>query len=193
MSKTTIVILSIIFVILIVGASYPYWRKSIIKEPTNTTVSSIYLGDYNDGNTDKIGIKKGTDEKIFTKNDSKWTLGKDEVKPDKIKEFFDDLKNTQMGSVISRNKDNQQDMGIDDANGYILSLTKSGETKSYILGNFGTASSSFYLRRSGSDDVYDAYGNLRGIVAQDASAWKPEPVKVDTTKTSDKKVEVKKK
>lgn len=188
MSKKTLLILGGVFIILAIAASYSWWGSyvNVGKQSSNAEFDfSVFTKE----TTEKIAIaKKGEEEKVISKENSAWKIAGFDASTKAIDDFFATLKELKTESLASKNTENHASFGVDDE-AYTLSLTKSGQTTTFVIGNRGPSFSSFYARKKDGTNVYLVAGSISDKLSQTVSGWRDKTL-VNLSKEVIQKIEI---
>lgn len=170
MNPKTIKTLLVIFIGLVFIIFEINWLKK--SENKNLPVRPDFnLEKIKEGQTEKIIIAKGEDKKEFARNGSQWLLGSKEVSDAEIKSFFEELEEMKILEIASRNKNNQENFGMEDEQVYILEFISKENGQKFLIGKPGLKSNSFYIKKDGSGNVYLAGGSLLSKILQTEDVW----------------------
>lgn len=135
-------------------------------------VASLDFSGFTPGSVNRITIGKGSDQTVLEYRGDKWFVGDDEADEDKVKSLFDDLSSVKARDMVSQNEQNHAKFGVTGDAGITLTLTRSGEDSIFFVGNAGSTPDTFYLRKSGIQNVYLVEGPLREALSVEADGWK---------------------
>jgi hypothetical protein len=170
MSKKTINILLGIFILLILISTFPWW-KDYFGLGKKSAPLDLNFSIFKENNVDKFTIKKGADEKQFTKGTNAWLVNDVPASSSAVTNFFVDLENAKTGELVSKNAENHTKFGVTESDGYLLTLVQSNKTSDFLIGNSGSDFNSFYARNKDSVNVYLITGSLKDKISLDLSAW----------------------
>jgi hypothetical protein len=191
MNKKTLLILSIIFIIALIIASYEWWGKyfAFLNSLKN---QEIDFSEFTDEISESVSIAK-TGQQLKTlikKENKKWYINDFEASQKEINDFFQILKNIKTQMLVSKNAQNYENFGVGD-NGYTLTFkTINKKETSFIIGSYGPLLNSFYLRKKDSSNVYLAQGLLLNKISQDINQWRDKTL-VNIPKDIISKIEMK--
>lgn len=183
MHRWTIYILISIFAVLAALATYPQWDRYFKKPSTGS--GELNFAQFTADSTEKFSIKKGSDEKVFTKEDGRWKVNEFDASQKEIENFFSGLKNIEEKGLASKNPENHTNFETTEETGYILTLNDTA----FIIGKSGPDYDSFYAKKRDSNNVYLTTGSLPSKLSQDISAWR-DKVLVDASGKTLQKVEI---
>jgi hypothetical protein len=176
MSNKTLAGLGIVFAILAVVVALLVWGPSA-SDDSGGDADALRLDDYSASSTSKVSMgRAGTDPVVLTKIDGRWKVGAKNVNAEQIDELFKALAKIDDATLVSSNPDNHEKLGATAKLGTTLKLTSDGNTTTYIIGNGADTAGSFYVKREGSDKVYQVTSDLQAKLAQDAKTWQSAPV-----------------
>lgn len=188
MSKKTLLILGGIFIVLAIAASSSWWGEyvNVGKKSSNAELDfSVFTKE----NTEKIAIaKKGEEEKVLSKEGITWKIAGFEASAKTIDDFFTTLKELKTESLTSKNPENYSSFGVGD-DAYTLSLTKSGQIATFVIGKQGPSFSSFYARKKDGANVYLVAGSISDKLSQTVSGWRDKTL-VNLSKEAIQKIEI---
>jgi hypothetical protein len=191
MNKKTLLILSIIFIIVLIIASYEWWGKylALLNSLKN---QEIDFSEFTNEISESVSIAK-TGQQLKTlikKENKKWYINDFEASQKEINDFFQILKNIKTQMLVSKNAQNHENFGVGD-NGYTLTFkTINKKETSFIIGSYGPLLNSFYLRKKDSSNVYLAQGLLLNKISQDINQWRDKTL-VNIPKDIISKIEMK--
>ena len=156
MNKKTITILAGIFLILLIGATFPIWKKYLpLKEKTSVVSGVFNFTSISESNTEKFTIQKRTDQKVFIKKGSDWFLNDKKVVFENVRLFFEGFQKAETKERVAKNPENHKELGVTKETGYVVIFTENGgKILSYIVGNSTAGETTYYVRESDSNDVY---------------------------------------
>ena len=156
MNKKTITILAGIFLILLIGATFPIWKKYLpLKEKTSVVSGVFNFTSISESNTEKFTIQKRTDQKVFIKKGSDWFLNDKKVIFENVRLFFEEFQKAETKERVAKNPENHKELGVTKETGYVVIFTENGgKILSYIVGNSTAGETTYYVRESDSNDVY---------------------------------------
>lgn len=192
MSNKTLKALLGIFLLLAAVASYPLWNKQIVKLSGNKQDKNAELNFsvFTARSVDQVIIKKGSEEKKLSKNGDKWKVDSYDASQKEVDEFFDQLKKSQIESLVSKNKDNHKSFGVAQDSGTLLSFIQGPETSAFVIGQGGDGTGRFYARKENGDNVYLVSGSsLPTKLSQTILAWR-DKVLADIPKQDFQKAEI---
>ncbi|GEM_PF-2035735 len=193
MNKKTISILGGVFLVLLIGATFPLWKKYLPVQKKFSAVSSVFnFTDLSESNTEKFTIQKGTDQKVFIKKGSDWFLNDKKVIFESVKYFFEGFQKAETKERVAKNPENHKELGVTKEIGYTVTFTQNGgKIISYIVGNSSTGETTYYLRKEDLNDVYlvssTAFYKLSQGVDQWAEKLKEEAKKEEVKQPIEKK------
>lgn len=181
MTPKTLRILLIIFVILILTASFDWWSKFLpFKKPPSPP--EVNITQFNESSIDKFTIKKGTDEKRLTKGPNGWFVNDQPATPSSVRDFFAGVAGLTIGDLVSKNPQNHPNFGVTE-DGYMLTFTQGATASAFIIGDTSPDYTSFYLKQKDSSNVYLANGTLRNQLTLDLNSWLASPSATTSTQT----------
>jgi len=111
-----------------------------------------------------------------------WTVNGFAAAADGISELFTALTEANRGELAAQNPSSHERMGVDEAVGKRLRVTRGGETLVNVLvGRQGRAYGTVYVRRDRTDNVYLVEGQLGSLAGRQVNDWRDKRiVAVDT-------------
>lgn len=176
MKQQHIRILSGIFILLFIIATYPYWKTyfSFLNKPA--VVSELELKGFTFDTTNKVSLKHGGEEILLSKKADGWQVASYTANIVQVKDFFSSLKDTEVISLVSKNPENQKEYEVSSDSGTLVMLSGQKGDKSIIVGKEGSQLNSFYVRAINSFSVYWVKGSLFQKVTQTTSDWRDKTV-----------------
>lgn len=192
MNKKTISILGAVFLILLIGATFPLWKKYLPVQQKVSVISSVFnFASLSESNTEKFIIQKGVDQKVFVKKGSDWFLNDKKVVSENIKLFFEGFQKAETKERVAKNPENHKDLGVTKENGYVITFTENGgKNTTFIIGNSSSGETTYYVRKEDSNDVYAVSSVAFYKLSEGADQWVEkvkEEVKKDDGKSSPEK------
>lgn len=119
----------------------------------------------------KIEIIETGQSTILEKKGNEWTTENQSVDEEKINKLIETLKQLKKENLVSENKENQVNYGVDDKNGTKL-IAKEGESTllSLIIGYAGPDYEKAYIKVNNEDKVFLSNVALRPVVL--IPSWK---------------------
>ena len=156
MNKKTITILAGIFLILLIGATFPIWKKYLpLKEKTSVVSGVFNFTSISESNTEKFTIQKGTDQKVFIKKGRDWFLNDKKVIFENVRLFFEEFQKAETKERVAKNPENHKELGATKEIGYVVTFTENGgKIMTYIIGNSTVGENTHYVRKEDSSDIY---------------------------------------
>ncbi|MBI2644758.1 DUF4340 domain-containing protein [Candidatus Uhrbacteria bacterium] len=156
MNKKILIILAGTFLVLLIGASFPAWKKYIPFSKKASVVSDIFdFRSLSESTAEIFTIQKGTDKKVFTKRGSDWFLDGKKAVFENIRLFFEGFQKAETKERIAKNPENHADLGVTHESGYVVTFTyDKGKSIAYIIGNSTPGETTYFMRKDGSNDVY---------------------------------------
>ncbi|OIN94616.1 hypothetical protein AUJ38_02040 [bacterium CG1_02_42_9] len=162
------------FLIVLITASVGVWYISqpAYQAQKKQSSSPFAFSSIQKDALDKVTIKHGESEASLRKTDQGWIIGGVPAATD-ITIFLDNLSKIQVGNIVSQSEISFQMLGVDESQGFILSLLSGGEEKFKIItGSQATTSQSFYARNADSNTVYLLYGDIWRFVSRTEEDWR---------------------
>lgn len=186
MNKKTIGILGGIFLILLIGATFPVWKKYLSVQKKAPVISTVFnFVSLSESNTEKFTIQKGTDKKVFIKKGSDWFLNDTKVGFENIKLFFEGFQKTEIKELIAKNPENHKDLGVTKEVGYTLTFTENGGKDTiFIIGNSSLGETTQYIRKDGSNEVYAVSSPSFYKLSDTSEQWSEKQKKEKKKKTN---------
>jgi hypothetical protein len=160
--------------ILIVAVAAWKIQKYFVGKQTSEKSIDNFLG-LNPDEVDKITIKTAIDNFIFTKDGDKWFLQEskprlvDSMAIDNVLSYAIALK---VGTVISQNPQRQKDFMVDTVSGNFVQFYKGGRLlSSVIVGKMSPGLTHTYVRKPGSNEVYEAEGIVTYVFGRRRIQW----------------------
>jgi len=171
---------ALIFVFLFVLAVAPWIGDLFRKEADNKNFGenvSVNLASFTENSVDRIAIQqKGKNEITLEQQGSDWKRGPDTADKDKVSTLFQAFANLSIVEMASKNEENFSKLGVTKEDGIQLTLReKSGQEQIFYIGNSADVPQEFFIRKDAVKNAYSVQGSLRGLLAEDASYWKPSP------------------
>ena len=177
MSKKTLVILLGLFLVLLLIAFFPALSRRI--KPTadqGILNAEVNFKPFTIQSTDSFSIKKGGEEKKFSKQNNSWQVNGFEASQSEVQSFFDQLGKSKAEFLVSKNPENHKSYGLDEESGTLLSFTQNGQTSSFIIGNTASGGG-FYAKKQNANNAYTVSGGFIATkLSQDVSAWRNKTV-----------------
>lgn len=190
MSKKTLAILLGLFVILLLIAFFPALSRRIKPNSDKVALNAeVNFTPYTSQSVESFSLKKGGEEKKFSKQNNIWQVNGFEASQNEVKDFFDQLGKSKATVLVSKNPENHKSYGLGEENGTLLSFTQNGQTISFVIGNTASGSG-FYAKKQNSNNVYTMSGGFIATkLSQDVSAWRNKTV-LDITRDQFQKAEI---
>jgi len=189
MSKKTLLILFLIFIVLILVASFSWWNKYFNFIKLSSSNNKFNFSFFTEDTTQKFVIsKQGEELKTLTKENNKWQINNFDASPKIISDFFKTLNELKVESLISKNPKNYANFGVDE-NGYVLTFTTKGQDFTFIIGSNGPSFDSFYARQKDETNVYLIKGFLRDKLLLDIAGWRDKTL-INLSKDKIQKIEI---
>lgn len=176
MTQNTNRLLLYIFVILAIIATFPWWKSYIPFWNEMSQQSSIDLKTYTQNNTSKIAINYDETSITLQQENNTWNVNNKPAATDKIEELFQAFEDTTITTLASRNEVNFDQYDVTETNGIVVTITRNSNENSYIIGKTATPPPSFYIRKQGDTEVYEASSSLRTILNQPEGTWRDKTV-----------------
>ena len=178
MKTRTILTLVVIAIALLLIVLYPYIEKNLFPQKKENKAGGIDLTHLKKDGVKEIIIDKGENGSLKLISDDGWKVGGYMADKQEIDDFFRELHNTRIGSMVSKNRANHQSFNVDDKHGYKLTIVPLSDKteKSFIIGNEARGFDSFYIRKAGDDRVYIAHSRLRRFLENDLDSWRDKTV-----------------
>ncbi len=166
-----------VFLVLFVVAFYPqidlFIRKNILKTASDKIkeISLLGITPLSEANVDSISIKSATGAFVIQKTASGWMLEGKKVSNSQISALFAQIRNLEVGDLLSKNPKNHLELGVDTASGYFLTLRSGSTDYAFVVGNPASITGSFYIRKADDNSVYIAKGGLRELVTAFKEDW----------------------
>lgn len=194
MNKKTISILGGVFLVLLIGATFPLWKKYLPAQQKTSATSSVFnFASLSESNTEKFTIQKGTDKKVFIKKGSDWFLNDKKVVSENVKLFFEGFQKAETKERVAKNPENHKDLGVTKEIGYLMTFTKNGgENTAFIVGNSSSGETTYYIRKEDSNDVYAVSSVAFYKLSEGVDQWIEKP-KEEVKKDEEKLLPEKKK
>jgi len=155
MQKKTFIILGSIFLILLIGASFPLWKTYVPFQKKISANDVFGFSSLSESAATSFSIQQGEDKKVFTKKGSDWFLNDKKVVFENVRLFFEGFQKAETKERVAKNPENHKDLGVTKEQGYVVTFTQDKEkTVMYIVGNSTLGETTYYMRKDGSDDVY---------------------------------------
>lgn len=170
MNNRTLSILLIVFLVLVAAATAPSWWPGGGDSPSR--VRSLDLSAFTQSGTDRVSMgSKGETPRVLERDGSSWKVNGKPVAATEIKDFFSALSKVADPQLVSKNKANHDKYGVTSSAGNTLVIEADGRSETYYVGRAADVPSTFYIRRSTDDRVYQVSGTLRDEVDQDLKTW----------------------
>lgn len=174
MNNSNTKLLAGIFAILLLIAMAPYALQRF--NWGQKKVDNLGIGQIKKEGIDKVIIKSGGEKVELFKKDGKWLVGKFTVSKSLIDDFLMTFSGITEEGLVSKNKDNQSEFGVDEQTGTSLTLYANNKEYAYVLGKAGSTAGSFYIRKSKENNVYLANGSLKEKVFTTVDAWREKTI-----------------
>ncbi len=175
MKQKNINILAAIFLVLLVIASYSYWRPYLIDLGIISTSSQDYLIPDVDSISQITLTTEGYEPLIINRSpDGLWQVNQQQIDTDKLNQYLQTLANLQIdqGEVVSTNTENQQKYGLEQKQVIYLEITQTDIVSTYLIGSNATNPGSFYLKIPDQDNVYVVTSPLRDLSSIEEQLWR---------------------
>lgn len=180
MTTKNIRVLIAAYVLLAAAASAPFWIGRVAGLAGWKNETPIALSEFGP-EIEKFAVSSNGQALAFEKKDGAWQVNGKPADQDAIKTFFEALRTTSVGRIVSRNKENHAAYGVHEADTYALHLEEGDRSLNLLIGNIVPGQSAYYLRTTSDDTVYEATGTLRQISTRPESNWIPKPAEEGTT------------
>jgi hypothetical protein len=193
MNKKTLLILLSVFLVLLIGATFPMWKKYVPMQKKAFSVTDAFnFSALSEQTSKELVIQKGDTKKVFTKNGSDWFLDGKKVVFENIRLFFEGLQKAETKERVAKNPENHVNFGVTKEMGYTVAITDvHANITTYIIGNSTPGETTYYMRKDGSNDVYTVTSVAFYKLSDAADAWvetpKEEPKKEEPAKSEKKK------
>ncbi len=165
-------ILAAVFVVLLIGATFPMWKGSLPRLPWDKeTGNSKLLGEISAEGISSISLKQGESEVRLTWSGESWLANGKKAKQDDVNEFIENLREAEWGDLASKNPENHAELRVDDAGGVLVTIKEMDKEMVFIAGKSGRTLGTCYARKPGEDNVYLAKGDITGLARTSESGW----------------------
>ena len=171
-SKQSLLSLFIILIVLLGIVSFPFWRGYLGFNDNNIS-SEIDFSEFEKNRITEFAIKHGDEVERFTQKDSKWWLNGKEADLTQVDHFLDVLTTLKVDSLVAKNIETHSDLGLNEEDGYLLTVIHKGKIYDYWIGKTGSDLNSFFLKAKDSNNAYLIKGSLRPLVVQSQDQWSP--------------------
>jgi len=186
MSPKNLKILAVIFLILLAITVYPVFKTEVVDviKPVPQNVS-LFNERINFDEVSSVQISNGDQKIDIRRHDDGWKVNDKDADEEEVKNLINDLNDMTIGDQVSKNEENQPNFGVDNERGSILKVTSQHDEYEIVVGNKAT-SDTFYVRKTGSNEVYLAKGSLKQKVSTNEASWRDKVIvslnKEDITK-----------
>ncbi len=105
--------------------------------------------------------------------DNTWTVNGFEADAEAVNDLFEAVRDSVEAELVATSAVVHERMGVDSATGIRVSFIQGGEpVAAVIFGNSGRAYGSRYVRRAGSNFVFNYKGELASMVARPVDSWR---------------------
>jgi len=171
-----------IFAIMLLVALAPYALQRLNwgqKKADNLGIAQIKKETIN-----KVVIKSGSEKVELKKIESGnlpagkagWKVESYDMSKSLMDDFLMSLSNVTDEGLVSKNKENQGEFGVDEQTGTSLTLYANNKEFTYVLGKTGSTAGSFYIRKSKEDNVYLGSGGLKEKTLTTVDAWREKTI-----------------
>lgn len=174
MTTKNIRVLIAAYVLLAAAASAPFWIGRAADSIGWTEESPIAFAEFGP-EIEKFAVSSNGQALAFEKIDGAWQVNGKAADQNAVKNFFEALRSTSVGRIVSRKKENHAAYGVHEADTYALHLEKGDASLNLLIGNIVPGQGAYYLRTDADDAVYEATGFLRQLATRPESNWIPEP------------------
>lgn len=187
MSRQTLGILFFVFVALAAIASYPWWSRQLLPQKEGTSFN-FSLSGFTQEAVKKLTIKE-REELTLVKQDGTWQVNDYPASPTQIGDLFQALANSKVDTLVSKNPESHEKLGVAEDSGFLLAITQDDSTSEFIIGKPGPVIDSFYARKKDSHEVYLILSAVRDKLTQTVSEWRNKTL-VDLSGIEVKKLEI---
>ncbi len=124
--------------------------------------------------SDMLIVEAGTTTVELERENSDWFIGKEKVKPDKVKAILSALESLEFSRVVSEGGGDASDYGLNGETKSISIHQKKEELRKIEIGR-ASGINRFYARLAGKKAIYEAQGNLAELLDEPISLWKEVP------------------
>lgn len=124
--------------------------------------------------SDMLIVEAGTTTVELERENSDWFIGKDKVKPDKVKAILSALESLEFSRVVSKSGGDASDYGLNGETKSISIHQKKEELRKIEIGR-SSGINRFYARLAGKKPIYEAQGNLAELLDEPVSLWTEAP------------------
>ncbi len=124
--------------------------------------------------SDMLIVEAGTTTVELERENSDWFIGKDKVKPDKVKAILSALESLEFSRVVSKSGSDASDYGLNGETKSISIHQKKEELRKIEIGR-SSGINRFYARLTGQKPIYEAQGNLAELLDEPVSLWTEAP------------------
>jgi len=145
-----------------------------LQPATNTTIAVARTDLFANFNLDavtKITLKNADATVELVSKDGNWLAGNKKADQAEVKKLVDELKNTKLYDLVSKNPENHTDLGTDATTGYAVTVEQGENKIEFLVGNSSGTGSAFFLRRSNENEVYLSRSSLKGLMNTDINKW----------------------
>jgi len=174
MSKN-IKILFVVFVVLAAIAFAPKIKDMLSKDEPVKNSSSIDLSIFTPETVQAVTLNHGDEVRTLKLEDGAWHINDELADQNKVGLFFDQLEQTEILKLASKNQENHSKYLISKDDGLTVTFTSEADSSIFIVGKSGPGPGTFYIRNEGFANVYLAQGMIRIDLAQAAEDWKEDP------------------
>ena len=167
--------LFIVFVVLVAIAFAPKIKEMLSSDEPVKKSQSIDLSIFTPETVQKVTIKEGEETRTLQLKDGDWHINEEIADQNKVGLFFDQLEQTSISKLVSKNQENHPNFKINKNDGIVVTFSTEGDSSTFIVGKSGPQAGSFYIRKEGVANVYLAQGMVRTNLVQAAEEWKEDP------------------
>ena len=167
--------LFIVFVALVAIAFAPKIKQMLSSDEPIKKSQSIDLSIFTPETVQTVTIKEGEETRTLQLEDGNWHINDEIADQNKVGLFFDELEQTSISKLVSKNQENHPSFDISKNTGIVVTFSSEADSHTFIVGKNGPQPGSFYIRKEGIANVYLAQSMARMNLAQAAEEWKEDP------------------
>lgn len=167
--------LFIVFVVLVAIAFAPKIKEMLSKDEPVKKSQSIDLSIFTPETVQLVTIKQGEETRTLKLKDNVWQINDELADQNKVGLFFDELEQTEISKLVSKNQENHSNFDISKDDGLVVTFASQADSSTFVVGKAGPGPGTFYIRKEGFANVYLAQSMVRTNLIQETDDWKEDP------------------
>lgn len=125
-------------------------------------------------------------ERVIARNGENWTIDGLPADSETVARFWESVESAFITSLVSRNPENHERMGLAEESAYRMAFELDGESRTVLVGDAGISTGTSFVRRPESTDAYVLSSNFNAHMTRSLSNWRDRRVVIVDTAAVDR-------